>query len=381
MLWEHQGSFSDFAVNSETGAIVALAQSGTTLLLTRYTREGQMLWQQSYSLAGSPSSPEVHPASEDTFYIFTEVNSRPTLLKIASDGQLLWSQTYPENASIVRAIVAPDDAVYCLLWSSSMRLYRVVRYSSSGVLEWQFDLSFYGVKIGTDSAGRLVAAGSQRSAGESVRILQQYAPSGVLLWESIRPGASAYDGPAVTSSGDIYIVERIGEQNYLSYFSSTGAMLWQQPVASFSFARLSTDAAGNAYLWGTRFPSDTELSDQVEVHRYAPTGVGQRVIKFTGPKHLGNRIGSLLVEQNGRFITIGGSTLTETGGLDAFIVRYKERLRGDADGNECVDEADFLMVLFAFGSSGEELSADLDGNGIIDDADLLEVLLHFGDGC
>ncbi|GIV10102.1 MAG: hypothetical protein KatS3mg019_2193 [Fimbriimonadales bacterium] len=55
------------------------------------------------------------------------------------------------------------------------------------------------------------------------------------------------------------------------------------------------------------------------------------------------------------------------------------RRAGDVDGNGCVDDADLLQVLFAFGGSGG--AADVNGDDIVDDADLLIVLFNFGAGC
>lgn len=52
----------------------------------------------------------------------------------------------------------------------------------------------------------------------------------------------------------------------------------------------------------------------------------------------------------------------------------------DVDGNGCVDDADLLMVLFAFGATGQN-PADVNRDGTVDDADLLLVLFDFGDGC
>jgi hypothetical protein len=52
---------------------------------------------------------------------------------------------------------------------------------------------------------------------------------------------------------------------------------------------------------------------------------------------------------------------------------------GDVDGSGCVDDADLLIVLFAFGSS--DPGADINQDGIVDDADLLIVLFNFGRGC
>jgi hypothetical protein len=52
---------------------------------------------------------------------------------------------------------------------------------------------------------------------------------------------------------------------------------------------------------------------------------------------------------------------------------------GDVDGDNCIDDADLLAVLFAFG--GNSPNADLNLDGIVDDADLLLVLFNFGAGC
>jgi hypothetical protein len=56
------------------------------------------------------------------------------------------------------------------------------------------------------------------------------------------------------------------------------------------------------------------------------------------------------------------------------------RLEGDVDCNGCVDDADLLAVLFAFGGSGTN-AEDLNGDRTVDDADLLTVLFAFGSGC
>jgi hypothetical protein len=47
----------------------------------------------------------------------------------------------------------------------------------------------------------------------------------------------------------------------------------------------------------------------------------------------------------------------------------------------CVDDADLLAVLFAFGNTGSELPEDTNCDEVIDDADLLIVLFAFGEGC
>jgi len=53
---------------------------------------------------------------------------------------------------------------------------------------------------------------------------------------------------------------------------------------------------------------------------------------------------------------------------------------GDVNRDGCVDDADLLAVLFAFGQTGSSLAEDINCDGVVDDADLLIVLFNFGTG-
>ena len=59
------------------------------------------------------------------------------------------------------------------------------------------------------------------------------------------------------------------------------------------------------------------------------------------------------------------------------------RVLGSADinGDGCVDDADLLAVLFAFGQTGSNLAEDINCDGVVDNAELLSVLFAFGNGC
>jgi hypothetical protein len=55
---------------------------------------------------------------------------------------------------------------------------------------------------------------------------------------------------------------------------------------------------------------------------------------------------------------------------------------GDVTGEGCIDDADLLAVLLAFGRTGSNLGrVDVNCDQVVDDADLLRVLLNFGSGC
>ena len=74
-----------------------------------------------------------------------------------------------------------------------------------------------------------------------------------------------------------------------------------------------------------------------------------------------------------------------TGRVEAFLLDTGPRCtthNGDADNNGCIDDADLLAVLFAFGNTGSDLGrVDVNCDGVVDDADLLQVLFNFGSGC
>jgi len=86
---------------------------------------------------------------------------------------------------------------------------------------------------------------------------------------------------------------------------------------------------------------------------------------------------------NGRYI-VGYGYNAATGREEAFLLDTQgcASENGDVDANGCIDDADLLAVLFAFGNSGSNLGReDTNCDGVVDDADLLTVLFNFGSGC
>ncbi len=86
-------------------------------------------------------------------------------------------------------------------------------------------------------------------------------------------------------------------------------------------------------------------------------------------------------------IRLGGDSCDTGGPLRACARTYSIRAvgysgglkpRGDVNGDCTVDDADLLIVLFNFGSSGD---GDVNADGVVDDADLLVVLFNFGASC
>ncbi|MCX7993754.1 MAG: hypothetical protein N2651_08820 [Fimbriimonadales bacterium] len=88
------------------------------------------------------------------------------------------------------------------------------------------------------------------------------------------------------------------------------------------------------------------------------------------------------ITPDGRYI-VGWGYNAATGRTEAFLLDTQcTAHNGDVDRNGCVDDADLLTVLFAFGATGQSLGrVDVNCDGAVDDADLLTVLFNFGSGC
>jgi probable HAF family extracellular repeat protein len=90
------------------------------------------------------------------------------------------------------------------------------------------------------------------------------------------------------------------------------------------------------------------------------------------------------ISPDGRYI-VGSGYNAATVRNEAFLLDTGPRCtahNGDVDSNGCVDDADLLAVLFAFGNTGSNLGrVDVNCDGTINDADLQIVLFNFGSGC
>lgn len=126
-----------------------------------------------------------------------------------------------------------------------------------------------------------------------------------------------------------------------------------------------TDGSGSAFRW----TASGGMEDLNQSYSYL-LGSGSYLIEARG------------ISQDGRFI-VGMGHNAATGRIEAFLLdTVCVDHNGDVDSNGCVDDADLLAVLFAFGQSGQNLGrVDINCDETVDDADLLLVLFNFGSGC
>ncbi len=85
------------------------------------------------------------------------------------------------------------------------------------------------------------------------------------------------------------------------------------------------------------------------------------------------------ISPNGRYIV--GVGQNPQGATEAWLIDTGRNCYsgGDVNGDGCVDDTDFLAVLFAFGA--QAATEDITCDGVVGDADLWEVMLNLGNGC
>ena len=208
-----------------------------------------------------------------------------------------------------------------------------------------------------------------------------------------------------TASGGMQDLGTLGGRYSAAYgVSADGSVVvgWADNAAWQARAFRWTAAGGMQDL-GTlcgieSYASDVSADGSVVVGKATNAAGQRRAFRWTasgGMEDLNRTYASLLtngselvwaraISPDGRYIVGWGYNAT-TRRYEAFLLDTGPRCtahNGDVDANGCVDDADLLAVLLAFGNTGSNLGrVDVNCDGVVDDADLLQVLLNFGSGC
>jgi probable HAF family extracellular repeat protein len=199
-----------------------------------------------------------------------------------------------------------------------------------------------------------------------------------ITWLGTLPGGSSSEAWGVSADGAVVVG--------WSYNAARQARAFHW-VASGGMQDLGTLGGNRSFAYGVSADGAVVVGKAINAggftrpFRWTASG-GMEDLNTTYASLLGN--GSVLYEAraispNGRYI-VGWGTNAATRRSEAFLLDTGFPPRGDVNRNGCVDDADLLAVLFAFGGQGYR-NEDLNWDGTIDDADLLIVLFHFGNGC
>ena len=189
-------------------------------------------------------------------------------------------------------------------------------------------------------------------------------------------------------AGIVVSVPTTGYRNIVVKFD----VRWSNTASKFLAVEYTTDGGVN---WTRARVLEARRGDRWHGDTDANGGYGALVeLDLSGDSAVNNnaqfafRVVTIFDPNTGTQYTAAqsGSNYTTRGTLryDLIEVQGEEvdsGPEGDVNGDGCVDDADLLAVLFAFGNSGSNLPEDVTRDGTVDDADLLVVLFNFGAGC
>ena len=164
------------------------------------------------------------------------------------------------------------------------------------------------------------------------------------------------------------------------------AFIWREGIGMQALPTPSGWSASVAYALaadGTVVGTALDASGQWHATRWTTNGFENLNQTYASLLLGGSRlIEARDISANGRYI-VGTGYNAATGREEAFLLDTRcTAHNGDVDNNGCIDDADLLAVLFAFGNTGSDLGrVDVNCDQTVDDADLLQVLFNFGSGC
>lgn len=273
--------------------------------------------------------------------------------------------------------------------------------------------------------GSAVVSGAERAFVWSGAQAEYIQPPSYFLSTTpygLSPDGSVAVGYAFYTSGG----GSAGETRAFRWSAATGSQLLPQ-LAGANYSRAHAAALNGNVIVGVSFVNGiakmtrwqgnsvqdlgtlsgyyyTEATDVSELGNiavgYAYDGDNYRAVLWTstqGLQDMNVRYAHLLspgsylmtakaISHNGRYV-VGMGYNAQSGREEPYLLTTGLedsclRPEGDADGNNCVDDTDVLLVLFRFGQTGDDLGRlDQNCDQRIDDADLLIVLFNFGRGC
>jgi uncharacterized delta-60 repeat protein len=312
---------------------------------------GDAYWIATLGGSGTEQLQGVTAASDGSVYVAGRTDSEgagnfdASVVKYDSSGTLQWQRTIGGSGSEYAVGIAADSsgniyaAGYQNSYGSAPNQFYLVKYNSSGTLQWQRSLvcigTLYCRRVVVDSSdSNVYLAGfssvtNSTSGGNDIFICK-YSASGDLQWQRILGGSSTEfaSGIGVDSSNNVYILFytlSIGQGNYdmgLAKYNSSGVLQWQRTIGGTAFdanGGLAVDSSGNSYFC-VETSSEGQGGTDIAVAKYNSSGVlqWQRIIGGTANENAR----STALDSSGNVYVLGETNSVGQGDYDALIVKY-----------------------------------------------------------
>jgi uncharacterized delta-60 repeat protein len=313
-----EGSAQDYGRQSaydSAGNFYVLGNTGTggpggqvTMNVAKYNVDGAVLAQKYLGKNSDEEAGSIAIDSSDNVIIVGfggyDNDDNSSITKLNSSLVIQWQRKLTRSdgrqVELLGVSLDSSDNIYAAGYYNNASLSYmdqalVVKYNSSGTLQWQkayqttqgYDGQFNGLVV--DSSSNLYVTGTveDSSHGRNQAVIVKYNSSGAVQWET-EIGTSGYqisNGIALDSSGNLYITGLVSSvdyayQNHLTLlkYNSSGTLQWQRTLGTVDDVAkglaVVTDSSGGVYVVGETENDDTN-DENILVAKYNASGVLQ----------------------------------------------------------------------------------------------------------
>lgn len=252
-------------------------------LLFKYDSSGLIQWQNTLSgMQGADFSGVVTDSLGNCYAYGTyqptsipgQFNTAALLVKYNSSGVVQWQRRLGDPSVIscsgIKVAVDTGDNLLCV--GSAGNDGFLAKYDSSGVLQWQKSIVGTGetdiIGVSVDNSGNAYVSGTSdtgSSTGSYNVIIMKFSSSGTLQWQR-RLGGLGFDvgyDVTVDGSGNSYVTgecafyQSQASEILIAKYDTNGVIQWQRSLTktTYSLGRgVTIDAGGNVYIVGYRSP-------------------------------------------------------------------------------------------------------------------------------
>lgn len=231
--------------------------STTNLVLSKRDGSGSLLWQ--IKLVGASGSGRM--GIDGSANVYLSGFSSPSYLQIAkydSAGSILWQRRLTSGAASGTAVDSSGNMYIAGVDNTGATKALTMKINSSATILWQRRIASgsnltYANSVSFDSSGNVYSCGYWEDSGTSKRygFVVKYSSTGVLQWQ--RALSSTGDiilySSAVDSSGNVYIGGTANGNGCVLKYNSSGALQWQRSISpGINAISLTTDSKNNIYV-------------------------------------------------------------------------------------------------------------------------------------
>ena len=324
------------------------AGGGNDLLIAKCDSSGILQWDRTLGGTGTEIGQEVAIDSSDNIIAVGYADSDGAggndllIAKYNSSGILQWDRTLGGTGTETGygvAIDSSDNIIVvgqCDSDGAGNNDFLIVKYNSSGILQWDRTLGGTGTDIARgvaiDSSDNIIVVGQSNSIGSFYDVIvAKYNSSGVLQWHKIYGVTASHNeigyGVAVDSSDNIIIVGSTpaagagSNDAFIAKYNSSGVLQWDRVLGGTGYEighGVAIDPSDNIIVVG-QTQSDGAGGTDFLIAKYNPSGVLQwdRTLGGSGT----DLAYSVAIDSSDNIIVVGRTNSDGAGGHDFLIAK------------------------------------------------------------